>query len=331
MSKTLTKLNQKLTNAIKKLENSTTPATKIIVALAVVAGTALTAATLFGEKSDITTSTVMITTMNEASGGSGVIIESSNGKTKILTNRHVCEVASNGGLVKTTTGQKHTILKLQQSEAHDLCLITVAAKLKGKVALAGQSPDMYEPATVSGHPALLPNVVTKGHFSGIQVINVFTGVRKCTKQEWDDEDLGLLCFFFNGVLPVVQTFESVLVTATIMPGSSGSAVYNSSKELSGVIFAGSGNIGYGFAVPYEYVANFLNDEVQTLEPIYPNYKLDIRQILKEEFNQTKVFQDLRKKCDSVNQENLEQDTRKKIIDICEVVIKDLDWREKVNE
>lgn len=324
MKNLLTNLRNGLQTLFKKLEHAVGPFAKIGIGLLVLA-TAVGAGSLLRDKSDITTSTVMITSLNERGGGSGVIVGINDGKTQILTNRHVCEVAVNGGLVKTTKGQKHTILFYQESKLHDLCLITVAAELEGRVSLASSAPRMYEHAIVSGHPALLPNVITEGHFSGNKIVEVFMGNRDCTKEELEDETMEPICKFF-GQLPVVRTFETVLVTATIMPGSSGSAVYNGSKELSAVIFAGSSGIGYGFAVPYEFVSNFFNNELQSLEIQYPTYELDVKSLIKNQSTKTKRLKDLERKC--IDKVDTIEDSivRLKIEQICETVLRDMNWR-----
>jgi hypothetical protein len=184
---------------------------------------------------------------------------------------------------------------------------------------------MYELATVSGHPALLPNVVTQGHFSGNKIIDVFLGMRKCSKSELEDEQLGFICFFFGG-LPQIRTYEAVLVTATIMPGSSGSAIYNGKKELSAVVFAGSGEIGYAYAVPYEYVLNFLNEEVKTLRPLVPNYELDIKSIIQSENYSRKQINSIESNCrEAIN--DITDETRKTQVQrMCDTIIRDASWR-----
>jgi S1-C subfamily serine protease len=322
LSKVKNNFKGKLNTLFSTLEKAVNPFTKIAVALLVVTGAGLTGAYLFREKSDITASTVMITSMNERSGGSGVIVGNNDNFSYVLTNKHVCGVAAKGGLVKTTTGQNHTIISYKESNTHDLCLISVLAQLKGKVTLAKAPPQMYERATVSGHPALLPNVLTEGHFSGNKVIDVFLGMRPCTEEEKEDEKTAGICFFFRG-LPVVETYETVLVTATIMPGSSGSAIYNSSKELSALVFAGSGDIGYAFAVPYEYVSYFLNKEVETILPKKPSYRLDVT-ASDEENSSRKLEKAALAKCEKEDITNSVD--KNKIEHICELIVRDYNWR-----
>jgi hypothetical protein len=150
-------------------------------------------------------------------------------------------------------------------------------------------------------------------------------MRECTKDEAKHEDLGFICFFFGG-LPQIRTYEAVLVTATIMPGSSGSAIYNSSKELSAVVFAGSGDIGYAFAVPYEYVRNFLNEEVKTISSSTPNYELDILALLKKQNSSRKRMLDIEEKCkkETTNITNMNQ--KEQVERMCDVIVRDSSWR-----
>lgn len=206
--------------------------------------------------------TVMITNRAGNSGGSGSVIETSSSESKILTNAHVCVGAlRNGGKVRKVDGEEHQVTGYYLSDEHDLCLITVAADLKDSVSIASEAPGLYEEATVTGHPALMPNVISKGHFGGRMIVDIMTGMRKCTEQEMQDPKKGFFCMMFGG-LPVIRSYESMTVTATIMPGSSGSAVLNSSGEISGVVFAGnSRGLSYAIAVPYESVRNFLSREM----------------------------------------------------------------------
>jgi len=126
---------------------------------------------------------------------------------------------------------------------------------------------MYDSATVSGHPKLLPNIITRGHFSGKMVISLVTDVKPCTGKEQSAQDV----FFCSllGVKPVIKTLETIVVSATIQPGSSGSAVYNSNGDIGAVIFAGAGDFGYGVAVPHEFIKTFLEQELRTLPKRVP--------------------------------------------------------------
>lgn len=211
---------------------------------------------------------VAITSPSERSGGTGVILASTPAESYILTNNHVCHVVVNGGIVKTDNDKKYEVVSYRPSAMHDLCLITVKADLGVTTAIADKAPELYEDASIAGHPNLFPSVITHGHFSKHERGDVVIGTRECTEEE-KRSGAAMFCMFMGGI-PVVKSYEMQLVTATIMAGSSGSAVYNSRGQLSGLVFAGQGDLGYAFIVPYEYVAGFLNDEVEHVIPLFPN-------------------------------------------------------------
>lgn len=318
-------MKELLSKVVAGIESTLSLSVKVVIGFIVVGLAIAVPSLVLKDRSEITNSTVMITSMNERGGGSGSVIDSNDSSSSVLTNKHVCEVIANGGLVKTNQGGKHTIVSYVMSKRHDLCLIRVLAKLPGKVSLASKTPDMYEEATVSGHPALLPNVVTRGHFSGNKIIDVFMGLRECTEADMRDYELGSICMFFGG-MPMLKTYEAVLVTATIMPGSSGSAIYNSSKELSAVVFAGSGEIGYAFAVPYEYVRNFINTEHMQLKSNSPDYNVDIKKALRESNKKRNKFKNLETKCTNGVKGITNRNVINQIEKMCETIIRDSKWR-----
>jgi S1-C subfamily serine protease len=209
--------------------------------------------------------TVMITNLDGTRGGSGVIINNSASESVVLTNDHVCKGAlKKGGKIRLVSGEEHLVTGYLSASEHDLCVLTVAADLKNSIKIANSAPAPYTPATVTGHPSLMPNVITGGHFGGRQIIPVMVGVKKCTVEDLKNPDLSFLCLFF-GVVPVISFFESQVVTATIMPGSSGSAVLNSKNELSGLVFAGNAEgLSYAYVVPYEAIRRFLDTEALKL-------------------------------------------------------------------
>jgi len=221
--------------------------------------------------SEYSATSVMITKFDGRSGGTGVILSSSKNNTKILTNAHVCELVSNGGIIRSER-TKGIVKAYQVSEMHDLCLITTNTNFKVNTVLAEDQPDVYEDATISGHPHLLPNIVTYGHFSQKELVNIMAKLRKCTEVEALSPDTGMYCQVFGGV-PVIRRYEAQIVSATIMPGSSGSAVFNSKGQISGLVFAGSGNFGYAMIVPHEYILNFIENEIPLIVPIHPNLEV----------------------------------------------------------
>lgn len=220
---------------------------------------------------DLKARSVKIVNFEKNSGGSGSIISSSHRESTILTNNHVCEVVVNGGLIIAGT-KEYAVTSFKRSQRHDLCLITVGANLGVNTKIASEAPELQEEASVSGHPRLLPNVITRGHFSDKQIISVMTGVRECTKEDMESPNM-LLCFFLGGI-PEITTYEAQLVTAYIQGGSSGSPVYNAYGEIAAVVFAGSGEISQAYTVPYEAVATFFEVELPILETQLPNTKYE---------------------------------------------------------
>jgi len=214
----------------------------------------------------LASTTAMITNLKGNSGGTGVVLASGPFVSSVLTNAHVCGVVKNGGLV-TTDKHRATVTSYKVSEVHDLCLITVNANLEIKTEVATDAPHLYEPSIVSGHPSLLPTLITRGIFSGHAVIDVMTGMKKCTDQDFED-GLGMLCAFLGGI-PVIKTYNTVVSSSLIMPGSSGSAAFNAEGKISALVFAGSGQIGYSHMVPVEYINNFLKNELPSLTAQQP--------------------------------------------------------------
>lgn len=210
-----------------------------------------------GKKSHPSSYTVMVTNIEGTTGGSGVVIRNNASESIILTNRHVCEGAlKKGGKVRLVNGDQHMVTGFVTDVEHDLCLLTVAADLENSITLAGKAPKIYSEATVTGHPALMPNIITKGHFGGRQIISVIVGFRKCKDSDLKNPDNLFFCAFF-GVIPIIRTYESQVVSATIMGGSSGSAVLNEDGELSGIVFAGNARgLSYAYIVPFEAIKNF---------------------------------------------------------------------------
>ncbi len=199
---------------------------------------------------------VMVVNMAETGGGSGTILESHQDHSVILTNRHVCNVIKNGGFI-ISEKSKYLITGYKLYRKHDLCQVRVNANLGVNVKVAESAPKKYSKAYISGHPSLYPFVLTEGHFSGSMDIKIAIESKKCAKEDYKDPKKALPCLF-EGEYPVYEDLEAQLVTATISPGSSGSGVFNSYGELSGVAFASNNRLlAYALIVPHQYVKDFV--------------------------------------------------------------------------
>jgi hypothetical protein len=191
------------------------------------------------------------------SGGSGVILNSGIMGSTILTNKHICNVIVKGGYVEKNS-RSYRITQYKMYPFHDLCLIKVRNNLRVNTKIAEDTPRMYDSAVVSGHPNLLPTVVANGHFSDSKIIQLIVGFKPCD-QKTPDNMLGY-CMFFGGI-PIVEEYESVVISAQIKPGSSGSPVLTKNREIGGLVFAGQGrDFSYGYIVPHSYIAHFLDVE-----------------------------------------------------------------------
>lgn len=202
---------------------------------------------------------VSITLENKRSGGSGVILRSTATESFVLTNKHVCNLIQNGGVVNNDQGT-FPISSYKAYPRHDLCIVRVMTNLHVNTKLAENPPSEFDEMIISGHPALLPTLITKGHFAKHIIIDLMVDTVPCTGEETDEDTM--YCTFL-GMKPVIQSFDSQVTSGLIMPGSSGSGVFNSKGEVSGLVFAGPGQgLGFGFIVPYEYVADFLKNANQ---------------------------------------------------------------------
>ncbi len=267
----------------------------------------------FNKENPLHNTSVKITNREMNHGGTGIIFESYANNSFVLTNAHVCEVVKDGGVVITENGNKYQVNSTKISKSSDLCILTVLSDLHYRTKLAAKTPEMYDEIAVVGHPALMPNIISRGHLSGKDILQVMTGMRECTEDDLRENPL--MCVFLGGI-PVLRSFESRLVSATIMPGSSGSGVYNSSNELIGVVFAGQGDFGYGWTVPYEQVKNFLETEQTTLKDNLAKQEVS----LKNTDQQSKIKEAIIK-CSKLAFKN-----DKKLKDICNIISRDVTWR-----
>lgn len=255
---------------------------------------------------------VKITNRDMNHGGTGIILKSSANKSQVLTNAHVCEVVKEGGVVLTETG-KYQVNSTKISQMSDLCVLTVLSDLYYSTKLAAKTPQMYDEVEVAGHPALMPNIISKGHLSGKDILQVMAGLRPCTYK--DMIETPEYCIFLGGI-PVIKSFESRLISATIMPGSSGSGVYNLNHELIGVVFAGQGDFGYGWTVPYEQVKNFLETEQSTLTDVLTKQEISLNRN-----DQQSKLKEAIIKCSKRAFKNDD-----KLKDICNILSRDNTWR-----
>jgi S1-C subfamily serine protease len=212
---------------------------------------------------------VMVVNNEMSSGGTGSILKSDNTGSLILTNKHVCRVVENGGYI-IHERLRSKVVAYKVYTKHDLCIIKIKNNLGVNLKLADKRPEMADTSVVSGFPQLKPNTITRGHFSDLLLVNVMVGEDECTEEEF----LTNMYCIFMGFKPRIETFKSQHTSNLIQPGNSGSAVFNGDGDLAGVVFAGSGDLGFALIVPYDFVVDFVKNQ-ETYPFVKPTFNFTI--------------------------------------------------------
>lgn len=170
--------------------------------------------------------------------GTVTILRSDSSGSDFLTNAHVCKGASEKGAMIMLDGRSYEVASIKKSGSFDLCLMHVKEDLKKSIRIASLPPKVGDEIICGGYPLGLPLVLQKGYVSNL----------------WNTSD--------NFLRPDFVILTSLMV----QHGHSGSGVFNENGELVGVIEAfkpankEDNSIGFGLAVPQQYVKRFLDGE-----------------------------------------------------------------------
>lgn len=242
------------------------------------------------------------------SGGTGSILQSTAKATYILTNKHVCRLVEQGGNVYYHDVM-NSVTHYKKFPDHDLCLVRIEGNLNINLTVSRDPAQISDSITVSGHPNLLPHIATQGHLSEVQEIELLAGVTPCTGKEGENP---LFCLFLGG-MPVIKKLEAQLMSNLIMPGSSGSAVFNKHGQLVGVVFAGQGDgLSYGYMVP-QLPLLYFTQNVNHFEWVPVGTPVDDKGVQGRVFDYTK--------CKRINRSD------KVLKDFCNKTLNPLIWRE----
>lgn len=199
---------------------------------------------------------VKITNEKGNHGGTGVHVKVSSGKTYILTNDHVCEVAKDGTLYVSTDYSERPMPRkvIERADFTDLCLVEPIDNIEGLT--LGQEPNYGDLIRVVGHPKLMPITMTEGEILGEDIVNVFTGLslEDCTKPKYK---IGQAGGWFFGQQACFLNIKSYLTTIHILPGSSGSPAVDFWGNIVGLAYAGDNDINWGILVELEDIKKFL--------------------------------------------------------------------------
>lgn len=179
----------------------------------------------------------------EQTMGSSTVVHSGPDGTDFLTNDHVCEDAKKSGALVVLDHNTYEATSIKESKRADLCLVHIKEDLRVTTQLAPKAPEMGDPILAGGYPLALSLIVQRGYLS--DQINMSENPFKA--------EIG------------------VLTSVLVQPGASGTGVFNADGELIAVLEAFHPNnkydsMGFGIAVPYSAVKNFLEKEQHKLPP-----------------------------------------------------------------
>lgn len=192
--------------------------------------------------------------------GTGFAVSGKNGKTYILTNRHVCYGGDKFTLsVFDLFYYESKIVKM--SKKYDLCLLQAPAKIPplplaktfywGQTIFAVGHPEGYKIHISQGK--LIDHVAADASY----VIGFFTK-KDCKKSGgWIKREVSV--FLVPSIIETCQLDAGYLVTSTVIAsGSSGSPLVTISGEVVGVVAMKDKN-HWGLSVPFTDVEDFLKE------------------------------------------------------------------------
>lgn len=197
--------------------------------------------------------------------GTGFHVKTPSGKLVMLTNRHICEDSPDGYVMAAReVDRQFTKLKiLKMSKTTDLCeteAIPGASPLRVASGLfAGDDVAIY------GHPQSFPLTPTKGSVIGVINLSVSENMHpqdfQAGKCRWDnskitdDKDEN-----GNPVKVCTEANRTVMTTAQVAGGSSGSPLVNRYGNVVGVVYCSGRNDINSGSIPLKELREFLKDE-----------------------------------------------------------------------
>lgn len=200
---------------------------------------------------------------HHGSGGTGFHFVAPDGKTYILTNRHVCEAGENDILDAEYHGKFYPVKIIKMSEKTDVCLMEAIKGVKG-VRFASSDAKFGEDIFVVGHPYLEDRTLSKGQTGNIKNLTLEMDAEspeECIEKGGKIEQAKVRTPF--GIMEIafcVKQLQALRTSAVIYPGNSGSPLFNIWGHVTGILFAGNSRDNYGYAIPLSNIMKFLTEE-----------------------------------------------------------------------
>jgi hypothetical protein len=221
--------------------------------------------------------------MQNPGGGTGFHVLAPSGKTYIMTNRHVCNLAIEGKMWVKNKTQSKSLKVITSSDSFDLCLIEPLPGIDGiKV---GDTPVEGQAVSYAGYPRLQPRTFESGEIAGTKMLTIAAGVvgKDITEEQCQTKDssiaqvpeiLTLLSkaqvdqdlspwadhpLFKNGKMVDMcyQRNTALVTTLIIYGGASGSPMVDILGRLIGVVYAAPTTGGWGYGVTIDNVKTIL--------------------------------------------------------------------------
>lgn len=204
---------------------------------------------------------------DNSTGGTGFQVITPNGELFILTNDHVCALASPDGYVSVNRDFWHSPL-LRKVIKHggdkvDLCLVE---PVPGMAPLTVSRELLQEGEHIRslGHPRLLPLTPADGAYLGPMSIDLVEfeiatdeDRARCSGPLQHIEKIPM--FIFEVEACMIKR-DSIYTNLETYGGSSGSPIVNDNGQVVSVIFAGQSAPPYGFGVNQQAMLEFLSVE-----------------------------------------------------------------------
>jgi len=199
-------------------------------------------------------------TKNQYIGGTGFQVMAPWGEKIIVTNDHICEGMLNNTAYISHDKKTWKSKIIAQSNYTDLCILTGIEQLP--VLTLGWAQSRFDTILILGHPALQPITPSKGRvIATIKVrLFIFKSEKDCKGSGYSWEETKRK--FGSPIYACIRRVESIMTTAKIFPGSSGSPVINRFGLVTGVIFAGNFLRQSSYYIPVQELQDFLYDIMQ---------------------------------------------------------------------